>query len=68
MATSKPIQVGDQATVSNAVRTVTELKKNTEGSIIIVWASDHATKQVGGCTPSMWMEWVGGLDMKKRRF
>jgi hypothetical protein len=68
MATSRPIQVGDQVTVNDGTRTVMELKNNTEGGIIIMWASDHAIKQVGGCAPSMWMEWVDGLDMRKRRF
>jgi len=62
------IQVGDSVTVHGETRRVTDLKKNTGGGLIIIWASDHINKQVGGCTPSLWAEWSSGADMKRRRF
>ena len=63
----KLIQVGDSVTVHGETRKVTDLKKNTDGRLIIIWASDHTNKQIGGCTPSLWTEWASGADMRKRR-
>ena len=68
MAIKKLIQAGDQVTVYGELRTVTELKKNTAGGIVIIWSSDHTNRQVGGCTPSLWAEWGSSADLKRRRF
>lgn len=65
METKRLINTGNQATVGGQLRTVTELRKNTAGGIVVIWSSDN--KQVGGCTPSVWMEWVDGVDQKQRR-
>lgn len=63
--TKESINVGDQATVSGETRTVIDLKRNTEGGIVVVWSA--AGKQTGGCVPSVWAEWAEGLDQKRRR-
>lgn len=59
------IDVGDTVVVNNEIRTVTDLRRNSENGIIVIWASGVQTK--GGCIPALWNEWAQGVDQNQRR-
>jgi len=57
-------KIGDKVEVNKVTYTVNDIVQNIDGAPIIIWRSK---KDTGGCTPSLWNEWVEGFSQYRRR-
>jgi len=57
-------KIGDVVEVDGKTRIVTGFLKNKNDDTIVIWAQK---RDVGGCMPSIWEEWVNGFDSRRRR-
>ncbi len=51
------MRVGQSIFHNKKVKRISSLPKNTNGEVFVIWEAKKP-KQVGGCTTSLWKEWI----------